>query len=72
MNKIQKILQFNCQECQASFQLLEIQQKSSLEVLHNSYDDCQKQWQALLNQHYQEQIILNLAQKEAKEEGKND
>ena len=51
--------------------MLEIQQKSHLEVLHNSYDDCQKQWQALLNQHYQECIILHLAQQEARKE-KND
>ena len=67
MNKIQKVLSFHCQECQTTFQLLEIQQKSHLEVLHNSYDDCQKQWQALLNQHYQEQIILHLAQQEKEE-----
>ena len=68
MNKIQKILQFTCQECQTTFQLLEIQQKTSLEVLHNSYDSCQKTWTKLLNHHYQEQIILNLAQQEAKKE----
>ena len=67
MNKIQKVLSFHCQECQTTFQLLEIQQKSHLEVVHNSYDDCQKQWQALLNQHYQEQIILHLAQQEKEE-----
>ena len=64
MNKIQKVLSFHCQECQTTFQLLEVQQKSNLEVIHNEYDDCQKQWQALLNQHYQEQIILHLAQQE--------
>jgi SOS response regulatory protein OraA/RecX len=68
MNKIQKILSFHCQECQTTFQLLEVQQKSHLEVIHNEYDNCQKQWQALLNQHYQEQIILHLAQEEAKKE----
>ena len=68
MNKVQKVLSFHCQECQTTFQLLEIQQKSNLEVIHNSYDDCQKQWQALLNQHYQEQIILHLAQEEARKE----
>ena len=71
MNKIQKVLSFHCQECQTTFQLLEVQQKSNLEVIHNEYDDCQKQWQALLNQHYQEQIILHLAQEEARKE-KND
>ena len=68
MNKIQKILHFTCSECQTTFQLLEIQSKSNLEVLHSKYDDCQKAWQTLLNQHYQEQIILNLAQKEAQKE----
>ena len=72
MNKIQKVLSFHCQECQTTFQLLEVQQKSHLEVIHNEYDDCQKQWQALLNQHYQEQIILHLAQQEAKKEASND
>jgi hypothetical protein len=72
MNKIQKILSFHCQECQTTFQLLEIQQKSNLEVLHSQYDDCQKTWQQLLNHHYQEQIILHLAQAEAKKEGTND
>jgi hypothetical protein len=72
MTKIQKILSFHCQECQTTFQLVEIQQKSNLEVLHNSYDDCQNQWQSLLNHHYQEQIILHLAQQEAKKENQND
>lgn len=64
MTKIEKILQFTCQECQTTFQLLEVQQKTSLEVIHNSYDDCQKVWAKLLHQHYQEQIILNLAKQE--------
>jgi len=72
MNKVQKILQLTCQECQTTFQLLEVQQKSHLEVIHNDYDDCQKQWQALLNQHYQEQIILHLAQEEARKEADHD
>jgi hypothetical protein len=67
MNKIQKVLSFHRQECQTNYQLLEIQQKSPLEVVHNSYDNCQKQWQNLLNQHYQEQIILHLAQQEKEE-----
>lgn len=65
MNKVQKQLHFSCPTCRATFQLLEIQQKSSLEVIHNDYDSCEKAWRKLLDQHYQEQIILNLAQKEA-------
>jgi len=68
MNKVQKILSFTCQECQTTFQLVEIQQKTSLEVLHNSYDDCQITWNNLLHDHYQEQIILHLASEEAKKE----
>ena len=67
-NEIQKILQFTCQECQTTFQLLELQQPTQLEVIHNEYDNCQKAWKQLLNQHYQEQIILHLAQQEAKKE----
>jgi hypothetical protein len=43
MSKVEKVLSFHCQECQTTFQLLEVQQKSSLEIIHNSYDDCQKQ-----------------------------
>jgi hypothetical protein len=42
MNKIQKILQFTCQECQTNYQLLEIQHQSQLAVIHNDYDNCQK------------------------------
>ena len=64
MTRIEKILNFHCQECQTTFQLLEIQQKTSLEVIHDEQDDCQKSWRKLLDQHYQEQIILNLAQQE--------
>lgn len=72
MNKVQKILHFTCSECQTNYQLLEIQQKSNLEVIHNSYDSCQKTWTKLLNQHYQEQIILNLAQQEAQQEAQKE
>jgi len=68
MNKVQKVLSFHCQECQTTFQLLEVQQQSNLEVIHNQYDDCQKTWKKLLDQHYQEQIILHLAKEEAKKE----
>ena len=68
MSKVEKVLSFHCQECQTTFQLLEVQQKSSLEVIHSQYDSCQKVWKELLNQHYQEQIILHLAQKEANKE----
>jgi hypothetical protein len=42
MNKIQKILSFHCQECQTTFQLLEVQQPTQLEVIHNEYDNCQR------------------------------
>ena len=72
MTKIQKILTLTCPECQTTFQLVEIHQKTNLEVIHNSYDSCQKTWTKLLNQHYQEQIILHLAQAEAKKENQND
>jgi hypothetical protein len=63
MNKIQKQLDFTCQECHSSYQLLEIHQ---IELV--CCGDCLHKWKYLLHNHYQEQIILYLAQEEAKKE----
>jgi hypothetical protein len=68
MNKIQKQLHFSCSHCSATFQLLEIHQKENL----NCPADCLTHWQTLLNQHYQEHIILNLAQQESHKEEHNE
>ena len=59
-NEIKKSLQLTCPTCFSVFQLLEVHQQGN----HPCREDCQHQWQALLNQHYQEQIILHLAQQE--------
>lgn len=67
MTKTQKILHLTCSACSATFQLLEIHEGGK----HPCWEDCQSQWQTLLTKHYQECIILGLAQEEAKkEEGK--
>lgn len=66
MNKIQKILDFTCQECHSAYQLLEIHQVN----LKNSSDHCLDYWKQLLHNHYQEQIMLYLAQEEMKLEGR--
>jgi len=66
MNKILKELNFTCPECLSIYQLLEIHQKKP-----GCCESCLSQWKALLHQHFQEQIILHLAQQEAKKDQNN-
>jgi len=68
-NKIQKILDLTCHECLSTYQLLETSEPG----LRQSQCDnqCLSQWKALLHDHYQEQIILHLAQQEAKNDPDN-
>ena len=66
-NKIEKQLNFTCSSCFSVFQLLEIHEQESA----NCEANCQEQWQALLSKHYQDCIILYLAQQEAKKEESN-
>ena len=61
-NKIQKQLNLTCQECFSVFELLEIHQQSPHPCKDSS---CLTNWKALLHSHFQEQIILYLAQQEA-------
>jgi len=63
-HKTQKILNFTCQECHSVYQLLEIHETKP----KNSYDCCLDYWKQLLHSHYQEQIILFLAQQEAQKD----
>ena len=63
-NKIEKQLNFTCSQCFATFQLLEIHEKES----QNCEANCPAQWETILNKHYQECIILNLAREEAQKE----
>ena len=63
-NKIEKQLNFTCPACFSLFQLFEIHDQAS----HNCEANCQSQWQAILSKHYQDCIILYLAQEEAKKE----
>ncbi|KLL03886.1 MAG: hypothetical protein MRECE_7c021 [Mycoplasmataceae bacterium CE_OT135] len=64
MPKTEKHLKFTCPQCFSAYQLLEIHEKESQSCLAN----CQEQWQSLLNKHYQDCIILNLAKEEARKE----
>ncbi|KLL02964.1 MAG: hypothetical protein MRECE_35c021 [Mycoplasmataceae bacterium CE_OT135] len=64
MNKVEKHLKFTCPHCFSAYQLLEIHEKES----QNCPTNCQAQWEALLNKHYQDCIILNLAKEEAQKE----
>jgi hypothetical protein len=59
-NEIQKQLTLTCSSCQATFKLLEIHKRGKRACA----ELCIFQWQTLLNQHYQEHIILYLAQQE--------
>lgn len=65
MNKdkivIEKALNLTCPECQAVYQLLEIHHQEQNNCLAN----CLTNWKQLLHSHFQEQIILHLAQAEA-------
>ena len=63
-NKIEKQLNFTCSHCFSTFQLLEIQEKESQGCQAN----CQAHWQTILSKHYQDCIILNLAQQEAEKD----
>ena len=67
MTKQEKILQQTCSSCQAVHQLLEIHQLG----LRPCAEDCLSQWKNLLHSHFQEQIILHLAQKEAQNDPDN-
>jgi len=67
-NKIEKQLNFTCSACFSAFQLLETHEKESA----NCEANCLSQWQALLSKHYQDHIILHLAQEEAEKEAQND
>jgi len=63
MNKIQKQLELACPVCASAYQLLEIHEIKKL-----CAEECWKTWEELLSRHYQECIILNLAEKEAQKE----
>ena len=65
MNKILKELNFTCPECLSIYRLLEIHQKKP-----GCCESCLAQWKFLLHAHFQEQIILYLAQ-QAKDEDPN-
>ena len=67
MNKIQKILDLTCQECFSTYQLLEIHHQD----LKSCEKNCLSQWKQLLHSHFQEQIILHLAQQEAQKNHDN-
>jgi hypothetical protein len=67
-NKIEKQLNFTCSACFSTFQLLETHEKESA----NCEANCSEQWQAILSKHYQDHIILHLAQQEAKKEENNE
>ena len=60
-NQVEKKLQLTCSVCSAIFQLYEYHKKGR----ENCPRECSRQWQELLNKHYQEHIILYLAEKEA-------
>ena len=62
MNKIQKDLSLTCPACQTFYQLLEIHKQGFQSKLCGK--KCLTYWKQLLHSHYQEQIILFLAQKE--------
>lgn len=67
-NKIEKQLNFTCSACFSTFQLLEIHESESA----NCEANCAAQWQAILAKHYQDHIILHLAQEEAEKEKKEE
>ena len=67
MNKIQKDLNFTCPECLAFYRLVEIHQAQPAKQKNCSHN-CLLNWKSLLHSHYQEQIILHLAQQEAQKE----
>ena len=67
-NKIEKQLNFTCSHCFSTFQLLEIHEKES----QNCPQNCPTHWQTILSKHYQDCIILNLAQQEAQKEETHD
>lgn len=64
MNKIEKHLKFTCPQCFSAYQLLEIHEKENSPCPTS----CLEQWQTILNKHYQDCIILNLAREEAQKE----
>ena len=67
MNRILKELNFTCPECRSAYRLLEIHQKEPDSCANN----CLSQWKSLLHSHFQEQIILHLAQEEADKDQKD-
>ena len=67
MNKIQKQLNFTCQECLSTYQLLEIHEPTDQSCEKN----CLAHWKALLHSHFQEQIILFLAHQEKENDPDN-
>jgi hypothetical protein len=67
MTKIQKTLDFTCQECFSAYQLLEIHQQELKPCAKN----CLASWKNLLHQHFQDQVILYLAQKEKENDPDN-
>lgn len=68
MTKIRKQLNLTCPECQAIYRLLEIHQATKNQCSHN----CLSHWKQLLHTHFQEQIILHLAQAEAQKDQNHD
>lgn len=68
MKKLEKHLKLTCSHCFSTYQLLEVHEQEA----NNCSANCLKAWQQLLCDHYQEKIILHLAQEEAEKEETND
>lgn len=62
-HKSQKILDLTCHECLSVYQLLETSEPGLRQ--NQCSNQCLQTWQKLLHNHYQDQIILHLAQQEA-------
>ena len=67
-HKIQKILDLTCHECLSTYQLLETSDPGLRQ--NQCSNQCLANWKHLLHSHFQEQIILHLAQKEKENEEK--
>jgi len=70
MNKIQKQLNFTCPECYSAYRLLE-KHKIKDRPPFGCPTSCLSQWKSLLHSHFQEQIILHLAQEQAQKDQKD-
>ncbi len=63
-NNFQNQLKFHCFRCQTVYQLIEVHSHTNF----NCSDSCQKRWQKILHEYYQEKVLGYIRKQEEEQE----